>query len=56
MAAIIQFIRQLSVSDLAIGLFFIGLYGAITQRNIIKTIISVGIMDVAGIAFFMSTI
>lgn len=53
MAAIIQFIRQLSVSDLAIGLFFIGLYGAITQRNIIKTIISVGIMDVAGIAFFM---
>lgn len=53
MAAVIDFVSGLTVSDLAIGLFFIGLYGAISQRNIIKTIISIGIMDVAAIAFFM---
>jgi multicomponent Na+:H+ antiporter subunit C len=46
-------IDYLTVSDLAVGLFFLGLYGAITQRNIIKTIISVGIMDMAAISFFM---
>lgn len=53
MALIVDFVRSLTVSDLAIGLFFIGLYGAVSQRNIIKTIISVGVMDVAAIAFFM---
>ena len=46
-------INALSISDLAIGLFFIGLYGAMTQRNIIKTIMSVGIMDMGAIVFFM---
>ncbi|SIQ18928.1 multicomponent Na+:H+ antiporter subunit C [Alkalispirochaeta americana] len=47
------FIEALTVSDLAVALFFLGLYGAMTQRNIIKTIMSVGIMDVAAITFFM---
>lgn len=36
-----------------VALFFVGLYGAMTQRNIIKTIISVGIMDIGAISFFM---
>ncbi len=55
MAFVGQFITGLTISDLAVGLFFIGLYGAMTQRNIIKTIMSVGIMDVAAITFFMMT-
>ena len=46
-------INMLTVSDLAVGLFFIGLYGAMSQRNIIKTIMSVGIMDLGAITFFM---
>lgn len=53
MAVIEQFIRQLSMSDLAVGIFFIGLYGAMTQRSILKTIMSIGIMDVGAITFFM---
>lgn len=36
---------------LALALFFIGLYGAMTQRNIVKTIMSVGIMDTGAIVF-----
>ncbi len=55
MASISAFFQQLTLADLAVGLFFIGLFGAMTQRNIIKTIISVGIMDVAAVAFFVST-
>lgn len=47
------FIELFSVSDLVTGLFFIGLYGAMTQRNIMKTIMSIGIMDAAAITFFM---
>ena len=46
-------ISQLRIADLAVALFFVGLYGAMTQRNIIKTIISVGIMDIGAISFFM---
>jgi len=53
MEALEYFFRQLSISDLAVVLFFIGLYGAMTQRSIIKTIMSIGIMDVAAITFFM---
>lgn len=46
-------VSQLDPSVLAVGLFFIGLYGAMTQRNIIKTIMSVGIMDTGAIVFIM---
>ncbi len=46
------FITALSISDLAIALFFIGLFGAMTQRNIMKTIMSVGIMDMGAIVYF----
>ncbi len=47
------FVEYLDISDLAVGLFFIGLYGAMTQRNIMKTIMAVGIMDMAAIIFIM---
>lgn len=47
------FIELISIADLAVGLFFIGLFSAMTQRNIIKTIMAVGIMDMGAITFFM---
>jgi multicomponent Na+:H+ antiporter subunit C len=47
------FLNNFGVSDLAVLFFFIGLYGAMTQRNIVKTIMSVGIMDVGAITFIM---
>lgn len=39
----------------AIILFFIGVYGIIARRNIIKSIISLGIMEVAIILYFLAT-
>lgn len=39
----------------AIVLFFIGVYGVIARRNIMKSIISLGIMDAAVILFFVAT-
>ncbi len=38
----------------SIILFFIGVYGIIARRNIIKTVISIGIMEAAVILFFIS--
>lgn len=38
----------------AIILFFIGVYGLISRRNIVKTVISIWIMEVAVILFFMT--
>ncbi len=38
----------------ALAVFFIGLYGVIAVKNIIKTIMSVCIMEVAVILFFLS--
>ena len=39
---------------IAVVLFFIGLYGLIARRNVIKSIVSVGVMQVACILFFLS--
>ena len=47
------FVEQIRVVDLAVGIFFLGLYGAMSQRSIVKTIMSVGIMDIGAITFFM---
>ena len=47
------FIEQVRIEDLAVGIFFLGLYGAMSQRSIVKTIMSVGIMDLGAITFFM---
>lgn len=38
----------------SILLFFIGVYGLIARRNIVKTIISIGIMEAAVILFFIA--
>jgi len=54
MAFVTEFFSRISMSELALGLFFIGLFGAMTQRSIIKTIMSIGIMDAAAIVFPVS--
>ena len=38
----------------AIIIFFIGVYGVIARRNIIKTVMSLGIMEAAVILFFLA--
>lgn len=38
----------------AIALFCIGLYGLLARRNIIKTVISIAIMESATILFFLT--
>ena len=38
----------------AIIIFFIGVYGIIARRNIVKTVISFGIMEMGVILFFLS--
>ena len=37
-----------------IGLFFIGIYGLLARRNIVKTVISLGIIQSAIILFFLT--
>lgn len=44
-------ITSFGLGELALVLFFTGLYGAMTQRNIVKTIMSIGIMDTGAIIF-----
>lgn len=39
----------------AIIIFFIGVYGIIARRNIVKSVISIGIMETAVILFFVSS-
>jgi len=38
----------------AIALFFISFYGLITSRNIIKSVISIGLMEIAVVMFLLS--
>lgn len=40
--------------NVGVLLFFIGMYGLIARRNILKSIMSLGIMQVAIILFFVS--
>ncbi len=35
-------------------IFFIGVFGLVTQRNIVKTIISINVMDVGAILFLIT--
>lgn len=37
----------------AIIIFFIGVFGVVSRRNVMKTVISLGLMDVAAILFFI---
>lgn len=39
----------------AIIIFFIGIYGVIARRNILKTVICIGIMETAIILYFVSS-
>lgn len=51
----IMMIKQIiNGENISIALFFIGLYGLCARRNIIKTIISIAIMQAALILFFLS--
>jgi len=47
-------INLLNASNTAIILFFIGFYGLCARRNIIKTIISLGIMSGGVILYFVN--
>lgn len=47
-------INFINAQNTAIMLFFIGVYGLCARRNIIKTIISLGIMGGGVILFFLS--
>lgn len=44
----------LNGENTALVLFFIGLYGLVARRNIIKSIMSIGILQMAIILFFVS--
>ncbi len=46
--------KYINFETIAIVLFFIGLYGLIARRNIIKTIIAIGIMQSGIILFFLN--
>ena len=37
-----------------IAMFFIGFYGLITSKNVIKSIVFIGVMEMAAIMFFLS--
>ena len=37
----------------AVVMFFIGFYGIITSRNIIKSVVSIGLMEMAVVVFFL---
>jgi len=45
----------LNGESISILLFFVGVYGLIARRNIIKSIMSISIMQVAIILYFIST-
>lgn len=44
----------LNGENVSIILFFVGIYGLISRRNIVKTVISIGIMEVATILLFLT--
>jgi multicomponent Na+:H+ antiporter subunit C len=47
-------LEWLNGETVSIILFFIGVYGIIARRNIVKTVISIGIMEVAAILLFVT--
>ncbi len=46
--------RYINGQTVGLILFFVGFYGLIARRNMVKSIISLGIMQVAAILFFLS--
>jgi multicomponent Na+:H+ antiporter subunit C len=49
-----DYMSYINGETIGIVLFFTGLYGLIARRNIVKTIISLGIMETAIVLFFVS--
>lgn len=46
--------EYVTIQNASLVLFFVGLYGVLFHRNIIRTIISVNVMDVAAILFLIT--
>ncbi len=44
----------ISAQNVSIVLFFVGLLGLLTQKNIVRTIIAVNVMDVGAILFLIT--
>ncbi len=49
-----KYLDLINYETVAIILFFVGMYGLIARRNIIKTIISIGVMQSGIILFFLN--
>lgn len=49
-----EFLDWINGENISILLFFLGVYGLIARRNIVKSIISLGIMQMATILYFIS--
>ncbi len=49
-----EIIQHINGENTALILFFIGVYGLIARRNVIKSIMSLGIMQAAAVLFFIS--
>ena len=51
-----NFLKNFSIGEIAaIIIFFIGVYGVIARRNIVKSVISIAIMETAIILFFVAS-
>jgi len=51
-----EIINNFNIGEIAaIIIFFIGVYGIIARRNILKSVISIGIMETAIILYFVSS-
>lgn len=46
--------KYINGENTALILFFIGVYGLVARRNVIKSIMSLGIMQAAAVLFFVS--
>lgn len=46
--------EYLNGETVGVGLFFIGIYGLLARRNIVKTVISLGIIQSAIVLFFLT--
>ncbi|NLO36926.1 MAG: cation:proton antiporter subunit C [Clostridiaceae bacterium] len=44
----------ISGEHISLVLFFVGLYGLVARRNMLKSILSIGIMQAAAILYFLS--
>lgn len=49
-----ELLNWINSENISILLFFLGVYGLIARRNIVKSIISLGIMQMATILYFIS--